>query len=206
MSAPAQSKSGNVGLNIAIGVVLMFAGMWVSTTYHETWHHISESQGIPLDLGKTVATLGVLLILFPLINLFFVAPLGNAIHERNSDLERTFTEAEALRTQMQTMRSDYERQLAATEAQAREQIQAQIREAQQLRQSLMAEAATKADALVAEAQQRIAQERDTIINEIRVQVVDLTLQAAEKVIGENMDTEKNRRMIDEFISKVEVPR
>jgi F-type H+-transporting ATPase subunit b len=206
MSAATETKKGSAIPNIVIGVVLMFVGVALSNNMKEQFHHLAESVGIPLDPGKTVASIGVLLILFPVLRAFYFDPLSNAINERNTELERTFTEAETLKTQMTMMRTDYEQRLVATEAQAREQIQAQIREAQQLRQSLMAEAADRADALVTEAQQRIAQERENIINEIRVQVVDLTLAATEKVIGENMDSEKNRRMINEFIDKVEVPR
>jgi hypothetical protein len=36
--------------------------------------------------------------------------------------------------------------------------------------------------------------------------VDLTLAAAERVIGENMTTERNRRLVEDFIEKVEVAR
>ena len=44
---------------------------------------------------------------------------------------------------------------------AREQIQAQIREAQTLRQTLMAEATQKADAMVEQARAQIEQEKAT---------------------------------------------
>jgi F-type H+-transporting ATPase subunit b len=145
------------------------------------------------------------LILFPVIKFFFLTPLQDAIQERTQSLEATFAEAESLRKEMQTMRSDYEQRLVATEANARDQIQAQIREAQTLRSSLMAEAAQRADELVARAQQEIEAEKQKAITEIRMQVVDLTLLASERVLGENMDNDRNRRLVSEFIDKVEVP-
>jgi len=123
---------------------------------------------------------------------------------RNQELETTFSDAEQLRTQMQTMKADYEARLTQTEAEAREQIQSQIKEAQNLRQQLMSEATQKADAMVRQAQLEIDQEKLNAISAIRTHVVDLSLAAAEKVIGENMDTEKNRRLVAEFIDTVEV--
>ena len=42
------------------------------------------------------------------------------------------------------------------------------------------------------------------MKDLRLQVVDLTLAAAEKVIGENMNDERNRRLVTDFIDKVEV--
>jgi F-type H+-transporting ATPase subunit b len=163
-----------------------------------------EGQGIPLDFGKTIGTIGVFLILFPVIKSFFIKPLQDAIQERNSDLERTFTEAENLRTEMERMKSDYDRRLAESEANAREQIQSQIREAQNLRSSLMAEAATRADALVQQATAEIEAEKQKVLVELRTHVVDLALAAAEKVVGENMDSERNRRLVDDYINSVEV--
>jgi F-type H+-transporting ATPase subunit b len=103
------------------------------------------------------------------------------------------------------MKSEYETRLAETEADARPKIQAQIKEAQELRKTLMAEASAKADEMVKKAQEEIAAERDRALNSIRVHVANLTLQATEKVLNENMDNDRNRRLIDEFLDKVEVP-
>ena len=204
-----KNSSGSPAVGIVVGAILMVAGTWVSTQFNAktvSFLHSLEEQGLPLDPGKTVATIGVLMILFPVIKTFFLTPLTTAINERNADLERTFSEAEQLRTEMQQMRSSYEQQLASTQAEAREQIQSTIREAQNLRQTLMSEATERADALVERAQQEIAAERDKVVTELRIQVTDLALTAAEKVIGANMDTAANRRLVDDFINQVEVTR
>ena len=222
---PQKQSSGSAIPGILIGIVLMLGGTWISVQTHhaiealkngETPHGpmaglagpISqlEGQGIPLDPGKTLATIGVFLILFPVIKSFFLTPLTSAIQERNTDLERTFAEAEQLRSEMQQMRSSYEQQLAQTQAEARDQIQSTIREAQNLRQTLMAEAAERSDAMIERAHAEIAAERDKVLTELRTQVTDLALRAAERVIGANMDTTANRRLVDEFIDQVEVAR
>jgi F-type H+-transporting ATPase subunit b len=188
-----------------MGAVLMVGGTYIDQNYHWGWVESINKQGIPLEPGKTVAVVGVFFILFPLINTFFIAPLADAINSRNSDLERTFSEAENLRTEMTQMRNDYEQRLVATEAQAREQIQSQIREAQNLRTSLMAEASAKADELVKKATQDIESEKTRVMGEMRSEVVNLTLIATEKILGENMNNERNRKLVDDFIQSVEVP-
>jgi len=160
--------------------------------------------GLQLDFGKTITNIGVFLLFIPVINIYFSTPLKEAMDARNQELETTFSDAEQLRTQMQTLKADYEARLVKTEAEARDQIQSQIKEAQNLRQQLMSEATQKADAMVKQAQLEIDQEKQNAISAIRTHVVDLSLAAAEKVIGENMDTEKNRRLVAEFIDTVEV--
>lgn len=192
---------------VAIGLAMAFGGYQLSTNPPEfmSFQETLQRQGIPLDLGKTVAMIGMFIALFPLLRMFYFKPLADAINNRTSELERTFSEAEELRTEMGQMRSDYEKRLAETEAAAREQIQAQIREAQALRQQLMSEAAAKADELVKKAQEEIEQEKNRVMSELRLAVVDLTLTATEKVLGENVDTAKNRKLVQDFIDKVEVP-
>jgi F-type H+-transporting ATPase subunit b len=196
------SKSKDI-INAVIGVVLMAAGMYVSVN-HLIDTTALEQMGILLDLGKTIAVIGVFLILFPVIRSFFITPLQEAILARTTELENTFSEAERLRAEMTSMRSDYERRIVETESQAREQIQAQIAEAQNLRQTLMAEATATADQMVKRAQQEIENEKQKALTEIRLNVVNLSLAAAEKLVGANMDTDRNRILVDEFITQVEV--
>lgn len=192
-------------VSIIIGIALMFGGGYLAATWHPQFITDLAAQGIPINPGATISVIGVFLILFPVIKIFFVNPLSQAINERTTELERTFSEAEQLRAEMTAMRTEYEQRLASTEAQAREQIQAQIREAQNLRQELMAEASAKADQLVKKAQEEIEQEKNRVMTELRLHVVDLTLNATERLLGENVDSDRNRKLVNEFIDKVEVP-
>lgn len=210
MSSNASKSSVPYPVKAIIGAILMVVGTYVSLkmAHHEMANPFAGlgEMGIPIDPGSTLATVGVLLIVFPLIEMFFTKPLAEAINERNSNLEQTFSEAESLRAEMTKMRSDYEARLVASEASAREHIEAQIKEAQKLRQTLMNEAAGRADAMIDRAQQEIAAERERILTGLRAQVVELSLVAAERIVGENMDNERNRRLVDEFVNGLEVTR
>ena len=163
-----------------------------------------EKQGLPVNPAITMATIGVLLITFQAIKAFYTGPLKASLDERNGNLEATFQEVETLRNEMTAMKSDYEKKLAASEADAREKINAQIKEAQALRQSLMAEAASKSDALIKQAQEEIAGEKSKALRDIQAHVTDMALLAAEKVVGKNMDTDTNRKLVADFIKDLEV--
>ena len=157
-----------------------------------------------LDLAMVITNIGIFLAFAGVLNSFFYAPFKEAVDTRNNGLEATFTEAENLKKEMAELRTSYEARLAKTEAEAREQIQAQIKEAQHLRTTLMAEAATRADELVKKAELEIEAEKVRALSEIRSLVVDLTLNATERLIGENVDTKVNRKLVDEFIDKMAV--
>jgi F-type H+-transporting ATPase subunit b len=189
---------------LLIGVVLMVGGTWLSINWHPDFIKTINEKGLPVDPGMTVATIGVLIILFPLVNLFFIKPLASAIGERNGNLERTFAEVEELRDDMTKMKLDYEKRLVQTEANAREQIQNHIKEAQILRQTLTSEAAQRAELMVEQARIQIDQEKKSALLEMRSVVVDMTLGATQKLIGENLDSDRSRKLIDDFIQSVEV--
>lgn len=188
-----------------IGLVLAVGGLWFSKNVKIPFLEDLAQRGIALDFGKTIAVIGVLIILFPIIEMFFTGPLEQAIRDRDTELEKTFAEVEELRNEMARMKSDYEQRLAATEQAAREQIQAQIREAQQLRAQLMAEASERAEQLVRQAREEIERERERVIHQLRIDMVGVTLKATEHILGENIDDERNRRLVREFIEKAEVP-
>ncbi|MCW5943153.1 MAG: F0F1 ATP synthase subunit B [Fimbriimonadaceae bacterium] len=206
MSTEHKSSSASTWIGIVLGLVLMPAGFYVSTKVDIAFQNTLREGGIPLDLGKTVSAIGVLLILFPVIRSFFINALADAINGRTQDLERTFAEAEDLRAEMTQMRTDYERRLVQTEAEAREQIQHEIRRAQELRQELEQKAREQADQFLTRAKEDIEVQRHQAIADIRTQVVELTLQATEKLIEANVDDERNRKLLDEFLVSVEVPR
>lgn len=186
-------------IRIVLGLIFVVGGWFLQTK------GMMIAEMFELNFGVTVAMIGMLLIMFPLVSQFYTRPFGEMLDTRNRELEQTFKEAEDLRSEMTALKSDYEKRLAATEADARERIQAQIKEAQELRKTLMSEASSKADEFVKRAQDEIAAERDRALSGIRMQVANLTLQATEKVLSENMDNERNRKLIDEFLDKVEVP-
>lgn len=207
MSAHNETKKGMPWpVTLIIGGIIMWGGMQLSTNPPAflSFQQSLAEQGIPLDLGKTIATIGVFLMLFPVINLFFLKPLEEAIADRTQTLESAFTDAENLREEMRVMRNDYERKLTEAEENARTQIQAQIKEAQDLRAQMVAEANAKVDEMTRRAREEMEAERQKILGDLRLHVANLAFQATEKILNENVDNERNRRLVDEFIQKAEV--
>lgn len=192
-------------IKLFVGGIIVAAGVWID--HNGTFHGLEKlagEQGIPVEIGKVIETIGVFVMMLPIINTFFFQPLFEAIEARTGELESTFGEAERLRAEMTQLRSDYERRLNETEASAREQIQAQIREAQDLKKELMADAQRKAEEYKQQAIADIDAERRKALIDLRVHVTNLSLQATEKVLNENVDNDRNRRIIDEFLNSVEV--
>jgi F-type H+-transporting ATPase subunit b len=189
--------------NLIVGAILMVGGMYGSTKGWGTPAFVHDL-GLPLDFMKTIAVIGVFMIVFPLLNVFYFTPLAESIETRTKSLEDTFSEAENLRTEMQQMKANYETQLKQTEEDARTRIQNEVKKAQDLRTQIQAEANAKADEMLRKAREEIEAERARVMNDVRVHVANLSLLATERILGENVDNDRNRKLVEEFIDKVEV--
>jgi F-type H+-transporting ATPase subunit b len=85
MSQETQKSGGAPTIALVVfGVAAMLGGANISANPPAflAFQKDLEAQGIPLDLGKTVAAIGVFLILFPVIKSFFLKPLQEAIDQR----------------------------------------------------------------------------------------------------------------------------
>ncbi len=185
-------------LFVLVGITLVFIG---AVPLKEV--DLPFLNGIELHIGKTVSNIGVVLMFIQVLDKFFYRPLSDAISERTKKLEKNYREAESLKSEMSRMKNEYDIRLSESESKAREQIQAYVREAQVLREQLIDEATTKASEMIKQAQSQIESEKAFVQNELKVHAIEMTLKATEKIIKENMDTKKNRAMIEDFIENFE---
>ncbi len=86
----------------------------------------------------------------------------------------------------------------------RRQAQARIaevaRQADKLREQILAEARAEAERIVAEAREQAEQERERILQEARRQIAELSLLVAQKVVGESLDEQKHHQIIQKFLA------
>ena len=75
---------------------------------------------------------------------------------------------------------------------------------EEIREKARQGARQEAEALVARARDEIKRERDEAISELRKEVADLTIAAAEKVIDRSLDKKAHRDLIDKVLEESDV--
>ncbi len=158
------------------------------------------------QIGVTPALLltqivGFLLLMVALWYLAF-GKIFAILDDRRNSIKANYDQLDADRAQMDTLRREYEQRLAGIEAEAREKIQAAVKEAQVLRDNLVADAQKQAETLVEQGRSESERERQKAFLEMRHQIVALAVSAAGKVIGESMDGERQNKLVDDFIGSV----
>lgn len=188
-----------------LSIVGAAAFWWLSTTpFIEAATHVQILQDLNLNLQVACVQIGVVLLMFPVIEMAFIRPLKDALDARTRELEATFAEADNLKARMEELKADYEQRLQTAEAEAREKIQAALNEANQMKDRILSDARTQAEEIRARTLADIEQERQKMMVDLRTHVVELTLTATERLIGASMDEQKQRELVEHFIESAEV--
>jgi F-type H+-transporting ATPase subunit b len=140
------------------------------------------------------------IILVLLVRKYGLNPIYNMIDERRDEIKESYAQLESDRADMLKTRQEYETRLAGIESEARAQIAAAVKEAQELRTSILADAQKQAEATLEKSRIEADREREKAFLSMRAQIVDLTIQAAGKVITETLDAKKHSALVDEFIA------
>ena len=143
----------------------------------------------------------LLLIIFRLV---LYKPLLKMLDERKQRIQDGLDASDEAKRRL----SQTEQEVAKELEKARPQGQEQIAQAQQIASRIQEEsrqaARTEAEQLIERARGEIQLERDSAISQLRQEFAGLTISAAERVIKEELDENKHRRLIEEVLA--EAPR
>jgi len=129
-------------------------------------------------------------------------PLRKSMEDRTERIRDSIDTAEQAKDEAQRVLEEYRAQLAD----ARNESARIIEEARQTADQLRRDLQTRAEADIAEmrtrAQEEINAAKDRAMAEVRTQVSELAINAAELVVGRNLDRDTNRQLVDQFIDQV----
>jgi F-type H+-transporting ATPase subunit b len=117
------------------------------------------------------------------------------IRDNLDDAERTKAEA-------QRILEDYQRQLADAKNESARIIDEARQTAEQMRRDLMVRAEAEVTELRERTRTEVEAAQQRAIADLRSQVSDLAIGAAEVVVQRNLDRETNRALVERFIEQV----
>lgn len=143
------------------------------------------------------------LIIVFLLAKFAYRPILNTLDERKKRIANDLESAEQDKIAAAKLKEQYEAQLSQARYEAQQILEKTQKLAEQTREEILAEARAEHERLLKAAQEQIARERQQAVNELRQEVVTLSMIAAAKIIGENLDEEKNAKLVSQFIDKLD---
>lgn len=141
------------------------------------------------------------LILLFLLRKFAWGNITSALAEREQRIDESIKRADRALEEAQRIQADN------TKARREADLQAQniLREAREASEKIRADEIEKTRAAVAAMQQNakaeIDREKQSALNALRSEVADLAIKAAGKILDENLDEDRQRKLVDSFIDE-----
>ncbi len=145
------------------------------------------------------------LILLVLLRKFAWKPILSAVNDREESIEEAIQQAQKAREEMANLKADNERILNEARAE-RDQM---LKEARDIRDNMINEskdtAKNEAEKIMTSAREAIENEKKAALTELRNTVGILAIEVAEKVLRDELtNTDKSKKLVDEFLSEIEL--
>lgn len=158
-------------------------------------------EALGINLPQLIAQVVNFFLLLVLLRLTLYKPILGMLDQRKQKIAEGLNAADIARAEAAQAQANIQAQLDA----ARKEGQDLVASAQAIGVRIQAEAREQAtkdrEATLERARAEIGLERDRAIAELRQEFADITVSAAEKVIGQAVDRQAHQRIIDETLSQ-----
>ena len=142
--------------------------------------------------------------IFLLIVLYKTAwkPILSAIDNREKLIQDSIEQAENTKKESEELLEKHKSLISNAEEEAQKIIKENKELAEKSRQDLIEQAKEESGKLREKAKMEIEQEKESALQALRSEVVDLTMTATKKLIGDVLDESKHRGIIQNYIQKL----
>ena len=157
---------------------------------------------LSFDPGLFLWTIVTFFIVLAILKWKAWGPLINVLDKREEDIREALASAEKARQDAEKASSEYEDMMRKAQAEAQQIVSEGKAAGERVKNDIQSAANDKADEIIEKAKAQIDAERRKAIQEIKSSVVDLSMDAAAKVIERNLDSDDNRKLVDQALEGI----
>ena len=129
-------------------------------------------------------------------------PISQALNGRIKGIQDQLNDLEEKKREAENQLAEYNEKLSLLDKQAEDIVSEYIKQGKEAKARILEEAKRAAEKIEAQAQKNIAQEFDAAKEKLQVEVFDKALAQAEDMIKQNISSEDQDRLVDEYLNKV----
>ncbi|MBF0229712.1 MAG: ATP synthase F0 subunit B [Desulfamplus sp.] len=136
--------------------------------------------------------------------LFYIArkPVAQFFSSRISDIQEQLADLEQKKADAQKMLSEYENKIAELSKESEKIVQDYVRQGEDAKKRILAEAEAQAIKLEESAKRNIEQEFKAAKAKLQQEIAEKALAQAELLVKESISSEDQDRLVDEYLDKV----
>ena len=156
-----------------------------------------------VDVNATlIAQILNFLVLLAILAKFAYKPLLKAMDDRRNRIINDLDSAEQTRLDAEALKEQYAEQLAGARQEATEIVNKANQIAQNLHDELVEQARVEQEALLANAKERIEQEKQQALLDIRSEVIKLSTLIAGKIVNQKLNSANDQKLVTDIADDV----
>lgn len=144
-----------------------------------------------------------ILVLFLFLKKFLFGRINKMLEERAALVQGEIDRAKEEAQQAEKLRLEYETAMSGAKEDAKKLMMEAQKNANAQSAAITQQAQEEASRIVESTRQELALERERSVASAQNEIVSLAMEAAEKVLGREMDEETNRAIMDAFLDEEE---
>ena len=129
-------------------------------------------------------------------------PILNALQSREQEIADALRNAEQAKKEAERLLHENKLQLEKANNETARLIAEGRAVAEQMKNDIVAKANESAKTMMSQAKEEIEREKEAALQQLRTEVADLAIGVAEKIIDENLDTAKQKKLIDKVLQQL----
>ncbi|HEX8944550.1 MAG TPA: F0F1 ATP synthase subunit B [Gemmatimonadaceae bacterium] len=154
------------------------------------------------DTGLMVWTLVIFVLLMFVLSRYAFGPITAAVEAREKALEDAIEGAKRDRDAAAKLLQEHQAAIDAARGEAQKIIAEGRAVGEKLRTDMIEQTRKEQQDMLERARREIDNEKDKAIMQLRREAVDLALAGASKVIEQNLESQKNRQLVESYLSSI----
>jgi len=157
---------------------------------------------LTVNTGLSVWTIVIFLIVLGILAKYAFPKILGAVEARERHLADLAEAAERDRAEAAALLEEHRKLVDDTRAQVQRALTEASGTAEARRAEILEQARREHEELMARARADVAAERATMLEQVRRDSVEVAMRAAERLVRKNLDSDDNRRLVQEYLTQL----
>ncbi len=167
----------------------------------------SETEGgsaslLSVNGGLAFWTTVTFILLLLVLSKFAWKPILGALKQREDAIKDSLEQAEKAKEEAKKILAENQSSLAKAEEESKKIIEQSKQFAEGLKEQILKESREQAKKMIEDATAEIERKKDSAFDELKGQIAEISVKAAEKILKENLDADKNKVIVNKYINEI----
>ncbi len=156
-----------------------------------------------VDLGILIIQVITFLLGMILIWQVFLKKFSKKLSERSAHIKDTLDEIAKQKIEVEALKADFQKQLETIDKKFQDKIREATKEGSEIKNDLVLRAREEAKLLLVKTGEKLEIEKEKMLKEMRIEITNLALSIAEKVLKENVGKQQQEKLVADLLKELE---